>query len=51
MATQPPADVDPKQLKEAESLWHSFTVSMKWSIIACAVVLIVLALAFVPSGA
>lgn len=50
MASQPPVDVDPKQLKEAEDLWHGFTVGMKWSIIACVVVLIVLALAFVPSG-
>ena len=50
MDNHTPVEDDPKQLEDAENLWVSFTQGSKWSIIAIAVVLLIMALVFVPSG-
>lgn len=41
---------DPKQLADAQSLWVTFIKSSKISIVATALVLIALLIAFVPFG-
>ncbi len=33
MASTPPTDVDPEQLKHAQYLWHNFGAAAKWGII------------------
>ena len=51
MANHTPVEDDPKQLEHAEYLWATFTQGSKWSIIAVAVILLIMAFVFVPSGA
>ena len=48
MASNAPVKPDPKQVKHAEALWAQFTEISKWAIIAVCVVMVGLALAFVP---
>lgn len=50
MAGNHPVQDDPEQLKNAENLWGVFMQSTKVSIIAVAVVMIILLMAFVPFG-
>jgi fumarate reductase subunit D len=50
MASQTPAEDDPKQLEDAQKFWGSFTRGAKWGVIASAVVLIALLVLFVPFG-
>ncbi|MCB9982569.1 MAG: hypothetical protein H6861_02685 [Rhodospirillales bacterium] len=45
-----PAQDDPQQLQNAQAFWHSFMHGAKIGIIMIALVVIVLALAFVPTG-
>jgi len=45
-----PTEDDPKQLEEAQIFWNAFTHGTKISIIAIIVVVIGLAIAFVPTG-
>lgn len=47
MASNKKVDVDPKALENAETMWGNFMVATKYSIIATALLLIALALAFV----
>ncbi len=47
MASNTPPEYDPKQLEQSKALWRNFTVGGKYSIYATAVILILLALAFV----
>lgn len=51
MANHTPVEDDPKQLEHAEYLWATFTQRSKWSVIAIAILLLLMALMFVPSGA
>lgn len=39
-----PARVDSEELSRAQQLWHNFTQFIKWGIIVCAAVLILLGL-------
>ncbi len=39
MASHPPSDVDPEQLKHAQGLWQNFGVATKWSIILIVILL------------
>ena len=50
MADQKPVQAAPKEMKEAEALWESFMSISKISIILISVILIGLAIAFVPFG-
>ena len=50
MASNTPVQDDPKQLEDAKHFWDSFTQISKWSIISIVVIVILLALMFVPSG-
>ncbi len=47
MADHKPVDVDPKDVKRAEQMWHNFTVGSKYTIYAIIFILICLALGFV----
>lgn len=50
MADQKPVEAAPKEMKEAEALWGSFMSVSKISIVLISIILIGLALAFVPFG-
>lgn len=50
MANQTPVEDDPQQLEDARTFWTTFMQGTKWSIILIVIILIGLALAFVPSG-
>jgi len=50
MASSTPVQDDPKQLKNAENLWNAFMKATKWSIIGIVLIVIALAIAFVPTG-
>ena len=47
MANHQVADVDPQALKNAEKMWHNFTIFGKYAILGTCVILIGLAAAFV----
>ena len=47
MADHKAVEVDQEELKNAQEMWHNFTVIGKYSTIATCVILIGLALAFV----
>ena len=51
MASNTPAQDDPKQLADAQNFWAAFTKGTKYSIIATVFILIALLLLFVPTGA
>jgi len=48
MANHAPVKVDPKALEHSEQLWANFLTFSKWGIIALAILLVILAGAFVP---
>lgn len=43
MASHPPSEIDPEQLKHAQGLWQNFGVATKWGIILVILVLVGLA--------
>lgn len=47
MANHKTVDVDPQSLKNAEDMWHNFTVFGKYTILGICALLLGLALAFV----
>ncbi|MGH1379079.1 MAG: aa3-type cytochrome c oxidase subunit IV [Alphaproteobacteria bacterium] len=47
MASNKAVKVDPKDLRNAEKMWHNFTVLGKYSILGTCLLLVLLALAFV----
>ncbi len=47
MAHHEPAPIDPRELQRAQAMWHDFMQLLKYSGVAIAAVLIVLAAAFV----
>ena len=51
MASNTPVKDDPQQLKTAEKLWANFIQGSKISIVAIVVVVLLLAVFFVPTGA
>ena len=48
MADQKPVEASAQEMKHAEHLWANFTKASKWVVIISSVVMIGLALAFVP---
>lgn len=42
-----PVEIDPKELKRAQDMWHNVTQAGKWGIIGIALLLIGLAAAFI----
>ena len=47
MANHQVADVDPKDIQNAEKMWHNFTIFGKYTVIAICALLAGLAAAFV----
>tara|TARA_R110001592_G_scaffold3525_34_gene20236 strand:- start:8683 stop:8835 length:153 start_codon:yes stop_codon:yes gene_type:complete len=47
MAEHKAVKVDPKELQKAQDFWHNFMIGTKYATIATAIILILLALAFV----
>lgn len=47
MASSEPVKVSPKELKNAQSFYHSFIQAGKWGVIAIAALLLLMALIFV----
>lgn len=50
MAHNTPVQDDPQQLQNAQDFWHSFMRGSKISIIFIILIVVGLALAFVPTG-
>jgi hypothetical protein len=47
MAHHQPVSIDPQELQRAQAIWHNFTNLIKWSAVAIAITLILMALAFI----
>lgn len=47
MADHNHTEADPKQVENAQEMWHKFTAAGKYSIYATAILLILLAIGFV----